>query len=302
MSDYKNRAVAIEEWLKRSQVSQAALARAADISATTVNQIIRGTYLGAIEENLNKIEAAIKHLDDKKGTHFQTPEFVFIDISKQIFNALNEASSVSVPYMLVLYGESGIGKTETIKRYVNQNKNAYIIEIDPMHTVKSILEEIASALDIDSSGSNSALSRRIIEQLQISGKMLIIDEAEYLAPRALDVIRRIHDKARVPVVLVGMPRLYDNIVLLRKKRGQYEQIANRMMSYNIGKPSKEDLAKIVLSAIADAPQDVVHTFIDCAHGTIRTLILMLQDVANFAHIKNEPITPRMIRENKASTH
>lgn len=297
--DLKQRTTAIEEWLQSTGTSQSALARAADISATVINQVLKGTYGGNLEANLAKIEAAVKHLGDRKEAYFRAPGFVTIGISKEIFNALQEAVSVSVPRILVLYGDSGIGKTETIKQYISQNKNAYLIEIDPVYTVKSILVVIAEALGINSEGSNHALSTAIIKKLRKSGKMLILDEAEYLSPNTLDVIRRIHDKAEIPVALVGMPRLYKNIVSLR--RG-YEQIANRMVSYNLDKPGHADLLKIVEASIPEVETDVADAFIECSKGTIRTLILLIQDMVNYAHITGEKMTPAMIKKFTASMH
>lgn len=297
--DLKQRTTAIEEWLQSTGTSQSALARAADISPTVINQVLKGTYGGNLEANLAKIEAAVKHLGDRKEAYFRAPGFVTIGISKEIFNALQEAVSVSVPRILVLYGDSGIGKTETIKQYISQNKNAYLIEIDPVYTVKSILVVIAEALGINSEGSNHALSTAIIKKLRKSGKMLILDEAEYLSPNTLDVIRRIHDKAEIPVALVGMPRLYKNIVSLR--RG-YEQIANRMVSYNLDKPGHTDLLKIVEASIPEVEPDVADAFIECSKGTIRTLILLIQDMVNYAHITGEKMTPAMIKKFTASMH
>ena len=49
----------------------------------------------------------------------------------------------------------------------------------------------------------------VVNKLNNSGRLLIIDEAENLPYRALEITRRIHDKTAVGVLLVGR-----NILLL----------------------------------------------------------------------------------------
>ncbi|CRL44634.1 hypothetical protein SGGMMB4_01839 [Sodalis glossinidius str. 'morsitans'] len=51
--------------------------------------------------------------------------------------------------------------------------------------------------------------------------LVLVDEAELLPYRALEVLRRIHDSFGVAIVLAGMPRLLLN---LKGSRGEYAQL------------------------------------------------------------------------------
>ena len=79
--------------------------------------------------------------------------------------------------------------------------------------------------------------------------MIIVAEAEYLPYKALELLRRIYDKANVGVLLVGMPKLLKN---LRGEKGQYTQLYSRVgIVKELKSLTKEDGLAIVSSVIPD---------------------------------------------------
>ncbi|MEV9348723.1 ATPase, partial [Klebsiella pneumoniae] len=84
----------------------------------------------------------------------------------------------------------------------------------------------------------------------------LIDEAENLPYRALEVIRRIHDKAGVGVVLAGMPRL---IINLKGKRGEYAQLYSRVgFALDLQeKLPQADLQQILTNMVEEAGSESV---------------------------------------------
>ena len=77
--------------------------------------------------------------------------------------------------------------------------------------------------------------------------MIIIDEAEHLPYKALELLRRIHDKAGVGVLLVGLPRLIHKIM---EGRGEYQQLYSRIEVYTLlHKLHPSDTKRIVESVI-----------------------------------------------------
>ena len=81
-----------------------------------------------------------------------------------------------------------------------------LIEVDPGYTAKVLLEDLCGKLSVNVRGNLHELLEAVINKLQDSGRLIIIDEAELLPYRALEVIRRIHDKTGIGIVLAGMPR------------------------------------------------------------------------------------------------
>lgn len=295
----ENRIQAIQTYLEESGESQAKLSHRSGLSPTVVNQVLNGKYKGNIDNCLSKIEEAIQHTRDREAVTFKAPEFSYTSITRKIYNSLSEAQAVAIPRILVLYGDSGIGKTRTISEYVEDNATATVIEIRPDFTIKAVLQTIAQEIGVSHLGSNFDVTNRIIAKLKGSNRMIIFDEAEYLTAKSLDIIRRIYDKAQIPIVLVGMPNLFHNIKSLRKG---FEQIANRMVSYNLESPTKEDLKTIINSCIPTADESIISAFIECSKGTIRTLILLMQDLINWSAVTGEKITSKRVYNFLNSMH
>ncbi len=289
----------ILSYLEETGESRANLARSAGINPSTLTEVLKNNYKGKTDEMLSKIEDVIQNREDKRAITFKAPELVQTTISRQIKNALRDASTVSIPRMLVLYGNSGIGKTRTITQWTEDNSTAILVEVSPDFTFGSMLQEIAQEIGVHSTGKHYEIRKRIVNKLKNSNKVLIIDEAEYLTPKSLDILRRIHDKAQIPVVLVGMPALYHNIKSLRKG---FEQIANRMVSYNLGAPEDGDMEKIVKTCMPNATDSVCKALITCSKGTIRTLILLMQDLVNYSAETGETITADTVHSFVNSLH
>lgn len=281
----------ILNYLEETGETQVRLARGANLSVTVVNQVLKGIYKGKMDSSLTKMEDVVNGRIAKSLVKFKAPEFIHTTIAHKIFNALAEAQSVAIPRILVLYGDSGIGKTKTIMEYIEENSTATVIEIRPDFTIKAVLQTIAQEIGVSYLGANFDITNRIISKSKNSNRMLIFDEAEYLSPRSLDIIRRIYDKAQIPIVLVGMPNLYYNIKSLRKG---YEQIANRMVSYNLENLEKKDLEEIIKSCMPDAEEAVIKALMECSKGIIRTLILLMQDLVNWSAVTGNKITAKQV--------
>ncbi|MGL4388289.1 MAG: AAA family ATPase [Brevinema sp.] len=170
----ENRILAIQTYLEESGESQSKLSHRSGLSPTVVNQVLKGTYKGNIESCLTKIEEAIQHSKDKEAVSFKAPEFLNTSIASKIQGALSEAQSVSIPRILVLYGDSGIGKTHTITEYVKENSTATMIEIRPDFTIKAVLQTIAQEIGVSHLGSNFDVTNRIISKLKGSNRMIVL--------------------------------------------------------------------------------------------------------------------------------
>ncbi len=295
----QERIKAILKYLEEAGETQASLAKSAGISSTVVNQIIKGCYIGDSEKNLVKLENVIRERQEKRRACFQEPEYIDTSISRKVHNALSEAQTVTMPRILVLHGASGIGKTKSIEKYMEDHTTVNMVSIRPDFTIKAVLQTIANEINVDSTGSNFEVTNRILLKLKDSNRMLIFDEAEYLSDKSLDIIRRIYDMAKIPIVLVGMPKLFHNIKSLRKG---FEQIANRMVSYNLGTPSKDDQENIILACIPKCETSVIKALIGCSRGTIRTLILLMQDMVNWSDNTGEHITATQVHKFVNSMH
>ena len=125
----------------------------------------------------------------------------------------------------VCVGRAGLGKTVAVKKYTQEFLDSILIESDSGYTAKSLLKEIHRRLGLSGKGSVYDLMGEVVRKLNQSGRLLIIDEAENLPYRALEITRRIHDKTGVGVLLIGRGILLEN---LKGYNNQYDQLYSRV--------------------------------------------------------------------------
>ena len=143
-----------------------------------------------------------------------------------------------------------MGKTSSLREYCKQAPDALMIETDPTYTAKVMLQKLAAMLGAEGKGSLNELMDAVVGRLKDSGRIILVDEAENLPLRALECLRRVHDKTSCGLVLAGMPRL---LVNLRGKNGELKQLYSRMaFKLDLGESvPDEDLAQIVAQAMPD---------------------------------------------------
>lgn len=131
----------------------------------------------------------------------------------------------------------------------------------------------------------------IVEKLKNSERLIIIDEAELLSYKCLEVIRRIHDMAGVGVVLAGMPRLRAN---LRGKRGEYKQLYSRVGFACDIKDRLPDEDVVMLVSAVFGNDEYADELVKASGGNARRLNKILRGVNRLVKINNKPVSAKMI--------
>lgn len=303
MADMEKRIEAANEALRRLEVSKNEVARRAGISSSTASTVLAGTYTGDIEGSLQKIEAVIETLQNKERAFFSAPDFVQTSVYTKIDRMLKDAMTVTIPRFTVLYGPSGSGKTHSLRRFVADNPSSVLLPVRSDYSTNAVLVRLSQELGLSQAGANHHITDRIIDKLKGSGRLVIFDEAEYLKPATLDLIRSIRDTADVPMALVGMPKLY---FIISSLRGNFEQIANRMISFNLVSRDRreyiKDIRAVIEAALNGKASDLVDAFTAEAPQSIRESVLLMQDVINYGGRSGKPITREMIRGYKSTQH
>ena len=193
----------------------------------------------------------------------------------------------------LVIGEAGLGKTVTLKQYAKTVDNVILVEVTPTYSPKVMLVELCNRLGIVPSRSNHDNEVSIVEKLKGSDKLLIIDEAELLAYKSLEIIRRIHDMAKIGVVLAGMPRLRAN---LHGKNGEYKQLYSRIgFFHDMGEElSEEDIGMLTAATIGTS--EFNDKLYQVSHGNARRLNKLLRGINRMAQINKRPINEAMINK------
>ncbi len=256
------------QWIVDRSYTQAALARLARISASSLNQILKGVYATSPTPLLVKVESAMRHADEASG-HAVAP------VETSVFRVADIACGMARRYrnFAVLPAFVGTGKTFAIKHYAATHPNTYVIEATPTMTPQSLTKLLARMVVGLEKGSIADKFDQVVASLRNTDSLLIVDEAETLTPNQLHTIRRIRDLANIGVVLAGTEHLSG---LLKPLHGQFDQIRSRTGFWpeTIRGITAEDAAALVQSAFGseEVSEDVIARLYAYCKGSARMLV------------------------------
>jgi DNA transposition AAA+ family ATPase len=279
----------INQFLAISQWKQTRLARAAGISTATLSQFIQGNYKGDNETMRLKLLSVLDRELEKAGVKMFNPDFIETSASKR-FNDVANICRLECD-MGVVYADAGIGKTEAARQFASRNLDVILIEADPGYTATVLIRELYNLLGSSGKSDLHDMMVDCIDRLKGSGRLIIIDEAEQLPTRALEAIRRIHDKAGVGILLVGMPKLLSN---LRGFRCDYAQIYNR-----VGIAAKlcaltQDDTKLVIEKIIGKTDGLWRVFHKESAGITRRLLKLIKRSISIADTNDVAIDTEVV--------
>ncbi|EHV4141540.1 AAA family ATPase [Salmonella enterica] len=274
--------------------SQGQVARAIGRSSATMNQYVQGKYNGDIADMEERIGHFLRRVREKQNALRIDERFVSTPTASKGLEVLSYAHLESE--ICVLYGAAGLGKTMILKEYARRDSNVIFIEADPGFTARTLLEELCGRLRLNKNGNIHALIEVCVEKLKGSGRLLVIDEAELLPYRALEVIRRLHDKAGIGVVLAGMPRLITN---LKGKRGEYAQLFSRVaLALDLGNAlARQDFDQIAVDLMPEAEdRKISDALYEQSKGNARRLFKMARGVYRMCDISKKDVTVTAIEK------
>lgn len=284
----------LNEFMELKGWTQAQVARSSGVSGGAVSQYRSGTYPGNIGTVELKLTQMIQREREKEKTRRLTPDFLLTEVAKDGLEVIQIAHLDGE--LNVIYGDAGLGKTMMVRQYAKMHASAILIEADPGYTARVILDELASKLGLDIKGNMHDISDAIVKNITNTGRVILVDEAENLPYRALEVLRRIHDKSGIGIVLVGMPRLITN---LKGKRGEYKQLYSRAgYKLEIGDSLPEgDIHQIachILPELEGRPE-LLNALYTESKGNARRLFKYLRGISRSSDIEKKPITVKTIK-------
>lgn len=133
-----------------------------------------------------------------------------------------KAKPQNIPKMGLVYGEPGLGKSQTALWLACQYDSVYIRCVNKM-TARWLLEEMAKELDEISRYMTSDIFNQCVSALCKKSKIIIIDEIDYLLGdnRTVETLRDIYDKTDCPIIFVGMG-------LVHKKLERHKHLYDRI--------------------------------------------------------------------------
>jgi len=282
----------LKEYLEQNGVTYGQLGSKVGYSKSAIARFIKGDF-----DNPD-IEGKIKDfLEERK---FQESNWEFIDTrsAKMIAEICNQCYECAD--LGVIYGNAGFGKTTALTRYANQNRG-YAVYVKSYVTAKGrvLMNLIKEALGLPQVGYKPVHTamREIINFLCLNHRLLIIDEADLLNVKSLEVLRAIYDDSQCGMILAGLPRLLMNLTVGPQAKENLAQLYSRVgIQVQIPNISFDELNHILKSyKIKDKEViDAVYKRVEVAG--MRKLAKILTRATRLAEINKTKITKKLIEK------
>ena len=228
-------------------ITQAAAAKAINISDGRLSAIIKGTYeVDSIQNTERLLRSWLDKVQKRQAAYKPLIiDFVPTSISRYIFDITESCRTYKE--MGVCVGKAGIGKTTSILEYAKQHSDVVIISACSCMTKHGLFEELAEALNLNPVGSTNMLFKRCRKRLHDGDFCIIVDEAEHLSFEALDDLRRLADPevGGCGLLLIGLPQLLIN---LRSCKKNADYIPSRFYKKEIKKELTDEGVKDICAA------------------------------------------------------
>ena len=178
----------------------------------------------------------------------------------------------NIPKIILVYGEYGLGKSETIKWWTFKNDCVYVRANQGM-TSKWLLSEIAEELEEEAYWHLHDNFEIIENILREHSKVIIVDEIDYLIDKnIIETLRDLHDKTGCPVVLVGMGAV-------DKKLARYPHLMDRIYKKLKFEKFNSDDIKEILTELTDLKfKDDVIEYLATRTNQFRQLVKLINKI------------------------
>ena len=209
-------------------------------------------------------------------------------LSKAIARGLNR--DPNLPGMLCFNGPSGYGKTSAAAFAANEF-GAYHVEMAFSWTQKRLCEAICREMGLPPGSTVAEMCTQIAEQLALSGRPLIVDEADYAVRRGMvELLREFHDKSQGVVVLIG-----EETLPLKLKK--WERVHSRVFEWVSAQPANLEDARALSQVYcpkAQVADDLLEKLVGIAKGSARRITVNLDRVRAFS--TNKHIAPVTLKD------
>ena len=205
-------------------------------------------------------------------------------------NLLNKPKNI--PKMGLIYGEPGLGKSQTAL-WLACKYNAIYLRATNLMTGRWLLEEIAKEIDEIPRYLTSDNFNLIVQKLKQKQQLIIIDEIDYLMNnlKTIEILRDIHDETDCPIIFVGMG-------LAHKKLERYKHLFDRFSEIvKFETFGVNDIAQIInqLAEIKFTADSI--EYIHKKYNRFRQIVQLISQLEIIAIDNNiQEITLKIIRE------
>ncbi len=194
-----------------------------------------------------------------------------------------KSAKPELPRIGVMYGHSGRGKTYSATFAANEHEANHVqvgFSWTQRYFCKSVMVELGLIKPDDQPRmAIPDMVFAIAKQLANSGKILIVDDAQYLERKGIiEIVRDIYEASQAPLVLIGEEGLPDML-----KR--WERVHNRVLSWVEAKECDEADCKALARIVCDGVEvtaDLLNNVRTAVSGCARRIVTNLDRIREFA--------------------
>jgi DNA transposition AAA+ family ATPase len=273
-------------------LTQAQVARESGISATSLTQLLGGSYAADPRRMTGKLAQWLAGLRERAAQPRlpEAPDWVATPTGERIIACLGYAQMAGD--IAVVYGGAGLGKTSAAREYQRRYSSVWLATMSPATAgVTTALEEVCLAVGISElPGGGARMQRALISRVTDTRGLLIVDEAQHLSVAALDALRALHDATGIGIALLGNEQLYG-----RMTGGARVQWLDRLHSrigrrLRVIRPVREDVSMLATAhGVTEAGAIKVLSGIGAQAGALRGVGKTLRLARMMAAARDEEV-------------
>lgn len=285
----------VKEFLRQTNLFQSDLAKKIGFSESTISQWLQGKYKGDVIELEVKISQFLDIEEEKIKNEIPKIPFVKTRVAYQLFKAARYCHTDCE--IGICYGDSGLGKTTAVKKYAENNTGVVVIKAKENISNRVLVQQLYEKLGLSGQSKVHEMETAITQKLTNSGRLIIVDEAEFLKASGFTILRSIHDDTEYSfgLLFVGTHKLHNN---LQSLRGDFAYLTNRVgYSFEVKKLERDDVKAIVESVIPNS-EELWNYFYQKTGGNARVLSKTIYRSMRLALNHDKPVDTGMIDSSK----
>ena len=234
--------------IARYSLSQSRAATEIGISDAAFSQWLAGKYEGSYAVVTAKVLRWLTAREKRSllmGSLPAAPEWVETTTATRILSGLAYAQMAAD--IALVYGGAGLGKSKAAARYSETWPNVWVSTMSAGgRSLAGCLERVALACGLRSINARPwRLESEIVDRIRGTRGLLIVDEAQHLDTRALEVLRGLHDQAEIGLALLGNELLYARLTGGRRS-AEFAQLFSRVgRRVRLTQPTQADVHSLL---------------------------------------------------------
>lgn len=271
-----------ELWMKETGTSQNVAAKRIGISPASLSLWRKGQY-PANEAGLeNRVEQFLALEAEREAETYPRPRVDYVK-TRQSYEIMAIIGLAHRRHrMAIASGPSGIGKTTSINEYCKRHTSAHRVHCWPGMSrpamVAEMLRQLVAEPQISPSWEDNLT--QVVRLCMGSEHIFLLDEAQNVDFPKAEVLRYIHDRTGISIVLIGTGEILERMNEGKKRARLWAQTASRSRMDEVAAAiSREDVTAIISAWVDNPGRDVLDFAYTEAQqlGAYRHLVKLVED-------------------------